>query len=38
MADRLDIPFYALDFTDSFGQIIDYFVAEYQAAGRRTPV
>jgi tRNA-specific 2-thiouridylase len=35
VADRLDIPFYALDFTDSFGQIIDYFVAEYQAA--RTP-
>ncbi len=35
VAGRLDIPFYALDFTDSFGQIIDYFVAEYQAA--RTP-
>jgi tRNA-specific 2-thiouridylase len=35
VADRLDIPFYALDFTESFGQIIDYFVAEYQAA--RTP-
>jgi tRNA-specific 2-thiouridylase len=35
VADRLDIPFYALDFTDAFGQIIDYFVAEYRSA--RTP-
>ncbi len=35
VADRLDIPFYALDFQDEFGRIIDYFVSEYAAA--RTP-
>ncbi|MBI2825802.1 MAG: tRNA 2-thiouridine(34) synthase MnmA [Planctomycetia bacterium] len=35
VADRLDIPFYALDFRDEFGQIMDYFVAEYTAG--RTP-
>jgi tRNA-specific 2-thiouridylase len=35
VADRLDIPFYALDMSDEFGRIIDYFVAEYQQA--RTP-
>jgi tRNA-specific 2-thiouridylase len=35
VADRLEIPFYALDFQEAFGQIIDYFVAEYTAA--RTP-
>ncbi len=35
VADRLDIPFYALDFQAEFNQIIDYFVAEYSAA--RTP-
>ena len=35
VADRLNIPFYALDFQDEFGRIIDYFVAEYAAA--RTP-
>ncbi len=35
VADRLGIPFYALDFQDEFNQIIDYFVAEYAAA--RTP-
>jgi tRNA-specific 2-thiouridylase len=35
VADRLDIPFYAVDFQDEFGQIIDYFVAEYSQA--RTP-
>ena len=35
VADRLNIPFYALDFQDEFGRIIDYFVAEYVAA--RTP-
>src|SRR4051812_46096369 len=35
VADRLDIPFYALDFADDFGRIMDYFVEEY---GRgRTP-
>jgi tRNA-specific 2-thiouridylase len=33
VADRLDIPFYALDFEQDFGRIIDYFVDEY-AAGR----
>jgi tRNA-specific 2-thiouridylase len=35
VADRLEIPFYALDFEAEFGQIIDYFVAEYTAG--RTP-
>jgi tRNA-uridine 2-sulfurtransferase len=35
VADRLDIPFYALDFHDEFGRIIDYFVDEYTNA--RTP-
>ena len=35
VADRLNIPFYALDFQDEFGRIIDYFVAEY--ATGRTP-
>jgi tRNA-specific 2-thiouridylase len=35
VADRLDIPFYALDFQDAFGWIMDYFVEEYTAA--RTP-
>jgi tRNA-specific 2-thiouridylase len=35
VADRLDIPFYALDFQDAFGWIMDYFVEEYLAA--RTP-
>ena len=33
VADRLDIPFYALDFAADFDRIIDYFVDEY-AAGR----
>jgi tRNA-specific 2-thiouridylase len=35
VAGQLGIPFYALDFQEEFGQIIDYFVAEYSAA--RTP-
>ena len=35
VADRLDIPFYALDLQEDFRSIIDYFVAEYTAA--RTP-
>lgn len=35
IAGQLDIPFYALDFQQEFGDIIDYFVAEYTAA--RTP-
>ncbi|MFO0964865.1 MAG: tRNA 2-thiouridine(34) synthase MnmA, partial [Gemmataceae bacterium] len=35
VADRLDIPFYALDFEEDFGRIMDYFVDEY--AQGRTP-
>ena len=35
VADRLDIPFYALDFADSFRRIKDYFSDEYLAG--RTP-
>lgn len=35
VADRLDIPFYALDFEEDFGRIIDYFADEYLAG--RTP-
>lgn len=35
VADRLDLPFYALDFERSFDQIIDYFTEEYLAG--RTP-
>jgi tRNA-specific 2-thiouridylase len=35
VAARLDIPFYALDFSDDFGRIQDYFVEEYVAG--RTP-
>jgi tRNA-specific 2-thiouridylase len=35
VADRLDIPFYALDFEAEFGRIIDYFADEY--ARGRTP-
>src|SRR2546430_12158009 len=35
VADRLDIPFYALDFETDFGRIMDYFVAEYTHG--RTP-
>lgn len=35
VADRLDIPFYALNFEAEFGQIMDYFVDEYTAG--RTP-
>ncbi len=33
VADKLDIPFYAINFETEFGRIIDYFVEEY-AAGR----
>src|SRR5437879_1155640 len=33
VADRLNIPFYALDFEADFARIMDYFVDEY-AAGR----
>lgn len=35
VADRLDIPFYAIDFQAEFSQIVDYFIDEYTAA--RTP-
>jgi tRNA-specific 2-thiouridylase len=35
VADRLDIPFYSLDFEADFGRIMDYFVDEY--AEGRTP-
>jgi tRNA-specific 2-thiouridylase len=35
VADLLDIPFYALDFQNDFGRIMDYFVDEYTAG--RTP-
>jgi tRNA-specific 2-thiouridylase len=35
VADRLNIPFYALDFRSEFGVLVDYFVAEYTAG--RTP-
>jgi tRNA-specific 2-thiouridylase len=35
VADRLDIPFYALDFESDFNRIIDYFADDYLAG--RTP-
>ncbi|MCH5372849.1 MAG: tRNA 2-thiouridine(34) synthase MnmA [Planctomycetes bacterium] len=35
VADRMDIPFYALNLQREFGRIIDYFVDEY--TGGRTP-
>lgn len=35
IADRLDMPFYALDFEDDFGRIMDYFADEYSRG--RTP-
>lgn len=35
VADALDIPFHALNFSDAFGQIKDYFADEYLAG--RTP-
>src|SRR5207245_1096226 len=35
VADRLDIPFYALDFEAEFAGVIDYFADEYLAG--RTP-
>ncbi|TVS19128.1 MAG: tRNA 2-thiouridine(34) synthase MnmA [Planctomycetaceae bacterium] len=35
VADRLDIPFYALDMQQEFGRIIDYFVDDYLRG--RTP-
>src|SRR5437016_2138268 len=35
VADRLDMPFYALDFEQDFARIMEYFVEEYTAG--RTP-
>jgi len=35
VAGRLDIPFFALNFDDAFGRIVDYFVEEYTSG--RTP-
>jgi tRNA-uridine 2-sulfurtransferase len=35
VADRLDVPFYALDFEQDFDRVIDYFADEYLAG--RTP-
>ncbi|WP_165244186.1 tRNA 2-thiouridine(34) synthase MnmA [Paludisphaera soli] len=35
VADRLDVPFYVLDFEEDFGRIQDYFADEYLAG--RTP-
>lgn len=35
VADRLDLPFYALDFEQDFSRIMDYFVQEYTQG--RTP-
>jgi tRNA-specific 2-thiouridylase len=35
VADRLDVPFYALDFAEEFAGVIDYFADEYLAG--RTP-
>ena len=38
VADRLDIPFYALDFEKDFDRIIDYFADEYLAGRTPNPV
>src|SRR5947209_19604508 len=35
VADRLDVPFYALDFADDFRRVMDVFADEYLAG--RTP-
>ena len=37
VADRLDIPFYALDFEADFNRIIDYFADEYLAGKTPNP-
>src|SRR6059058_579303 len=37
VADRLDIPFYALDFERDFERIIDYFADEYLAGRAPNP-
>jgi tRNA-specific 2-thiouridylase len=37
VADRLGIPFYALNFETPFGRIVDYFVAEYDRGATPNP-
>ncbi len=37
VADQLGIPFYVLNFEESFGKIIDYFVAEYDRGATPNP-
>jgi len=37
VADRLEIPFYTLDFEQEFGRIVDYFVAEYDRGATPNP-
>src|ERR1700694_3381476 len=37
VADRLDIPFYALDFEEDFARIMDYFAHEYARARPPNP-
>jgi tRNA-specific 2-thiouridylase len=37
VADRLEIPFYTLDFEEEFGKIVDYFVAEYDRGATPNP-
>src|SRR5262245_47906915 len=37
IADRLEIPFYTLNFEEPFGKIIDYFVAEYDRGATPNP-
>ncbi|MBI2899418.1 MAG: tRNA 2-thiouridine(34) synthase MnmA [Planctomycetes bacterium] len=37
VADRLDIPFYALNFEEAFGRIVDYFVGEYDRGATPNP-
>ncbi len=38
VADKLDIPFYALDFENEFNQIIDYFAEEYARGAHAEPM
>jgi tRNA-specific 2-thiouridylase len=37
VADRLGIPFYTLNFEESFSRIVDYFVAEYDRGATPNP-
>src|ERR1700719_554783 len=37
VADRLDIPFYAVDFEADFNRVIDYFADEYLAGRAPNP-